>query len=88
VGTSSSPAPEGRRRAARFPRWQFVRRSRVLAGLEEVLKVLNRGQRLNAWGKVLFFLQAQRRLQGKRPLDLLREHGVKEACLAAEAHIE
>jgi len=56
--------------------------------LEEVLKVLNRGQRLNARGKVLFFLQAQRRLQGKRPLDLLREHGVKEACLAAEAHIE
>jgi hypothetical protein len=46
-------------KAARFPRWQFDRRGRVLAVLEEVLKILNRGQRLDAWGKILFFLQTQ-----------------------------
>jgi hypothetical protein len=50
---------QGRRRAARFSRWQFDRRSRVLAGLEEVLKVLNRGQRLDAWSRILFFLHTR-----------------------------
>jgi excisionase family DNA binding protein len=62
---------EGCLQAARFPFWQFDRHGRVLAGLETVLKTLNHAQRLDAWGKVLFFLQGS--LGNKRPLDLLRE---------------
>ena len=42
---------QGCRRIARFPRWQFDRNGRVLAGLEEVLKILNRGQCLDVWGE-------------------------------------
>jgi hypothetical protein len=79
---------EGRLQAARFPGWQFDRRSRVLAGLETVLGILNRNQRLDAWGKILFFLQTQGSLGHKRPLDLLREGKVKDGCLAAEAYVE
>jgi excisionase family DNA binding protein len=77
---------EGRLQAARFPLWQFERHGRVLAGLETVLKTLNHAQRLDAWGKVLFFLQGS--LGNKRPLDLLREGRVEDACLAAEAYVE
>lgn len=79
---------EGGKHAARFPRWQFDRHGRVLAGLEMVLKTLNRCQRLDAWANVLFFLQAQNSLKGKRPLDLLREGRLEDVCLAAQAYIE
>lgn len=79
---------EGRRQAARFPLWQFDRHGRVLAGLGTVLKILNRNQRLDAWGKILFFLQNKGSLGNKRPLDLLREVRLKDVCLAAEAYVE
>ena len=79
---------EGRRQAARFPRWQFDRHGRVLAGLGTVLKILNRNQRLDAWGKILFFLQNKGSLGNKRPLDLLREVRLEDVCLAAEAYVE
>jgi len=79
---------EERPRAARFPCWQFNRRGQTLAGLEKVLKVLSRGNRLDAWGKILFFLQTKTSLGEKRPLDLLREGRLEDARLAAAAYIE
>ena len=39
-------------------------------------------------GKVLFFLSPQIRFGRKRPLDLLREGRLADACLAAESYIE
>ena len=79
---------EGRLQAARFPRWQFDRHGRVLSGLERVLTILNRNQRLDAWGKILFFLQIEGSLGNKRPLDLLREGRLEDVRLAAEAYID
>jgi len=58
------------------------------SGLEEVLDILNRDERLDAWGKILFFLQQKTSLDGRRPVDLLRESKVKEVCLAAQAYAE
>jgi hypothetical protein len=79
---------EERLQAARFPSWQFDPHGRVLAGLEPVLAVLNQDARLDAWGKVLFFLQTKDSLGGRRPLDLLREGKVKEIQSAAQAYAE
>src|SRR6266478_2080869 len=79
---------EERLQAARFPRWQFDEHGRVLAGLEEVLDILNQDERLDAWGKILFFLQTKSSLDDKRPLDLLRDGRLKEVCLAAHAYAE
>jgi len=79
---------EERLQAARFPQWQFDENGRVLTGFEEVLGVLNQDQRLDAWGKVLFFLQAKGSLGDRRPLDLLREGQVEEVRLAAHAYAE
>src|SRR5436309_16009198 len=53
---------EERLQAARFPRWQFDEHGRVLAGLEEVLEILNRDERLDAWRMFLFFLQSMANL--------------------------
>jgi hypothetical protein len=79
---------EERLQAARFPRWQFDEHGQVLAGLTEVLDCLNEDQGVDAWGKILFFLQTKSSLGGKRPLDLLREGKVKEVCRAAQAYAE
>ena len=79
---------EERLQAARFPRWQFDEHGHVLAGLEKVLEVLNQDERLDAWGKILFFLQEKPSLDGRRPLDLLREGKLKEVRLAAQAYAE
>lgn len=79
---------EERLQAARFPRWQFDQHGQVLAGLTEALDCLNQDQGLDAWGKILFFLQTKTALGGKRPLDLLREGKVKQVCQAAQAYAE
>jgi hypothetical protein len=79
---------EERLQAARFPLWQFDKHGQVLAALEEVLACLNRDPNLDAWGKMLFFLQTKAGLGDKRPLDLLREGRVKEVCQAARAYAE
>jgi hypothetical protein len=79
---------EPRLQAARFPGWQFDEHGQVLAGLEEALAILNRDERLDAWGKVLFFLQEKESLGGRRPLDLLRDGKLKEVRLAAHAYAE
>ena len=79
---------EERLQAARFPRWQFDEHGQVLAGLGEVLTILNQDEHLDAWGKILFFLQEKSGLGGRRPLDLLRGGRLKEVCLAAQAYAE
>ncbi len=79
---------EERLHAARFPRWQFDERGQVLACLEDVLEILNADPRLNAWGKILFFLQTKINLGDKRPLDLLREGKLEEVRLAAQTYAE
>lgn len=79
---------EERLQAARFPRWQFNERSQVLDGLEEVLDILNEDQRLDTWGKMLFFLQEKPSLDGLRPLDLLRKGKLEPVRLAAQAYAE
>lgn len=79
---------EERLQAARFPRWQFDEHGQVLAHLEDVLECLNQDQGLDAWGKILFFVQTKTGLGGKRPLDLLRQGKVKQVCQAAQAYAE
>ena len=79
---------EERLQAARFPRWQFDPHGRVLAGMEEVLVILNQDERLDAWGKILFFLTEKSDLAGRRPLDLLRGGKLEEVCLAAKAYAD
>lgn len=79
---------EERLQAARFPAWQFNEHGHVLAGLQEVLDILNEDERLDAWGKILFFLQETSSLDGRRPLDLMRSGCVKEVCVAAHAYAE
>ncbi len=79
---------EERLQAARFPRWQFDQHGQVLADLEQVLPILDQDERLDAWGKILFFLQEKRSLGGRRPLDLLREGRLMEVFLAAQAYAE
>jgi hypothetical protein len=79
---------EERLGAKRFPRWQFDTHGHVLNGLEDVLAILNQNERLDAWAKLLFFLQEKPSLDGRRPLDLLREGKLKEVRLAAGAYAE
>ena len=79
---------EERLQAARFPRWQFDKHGQVLNGLEEVLEILHHDERLDAWGRILFFLQEKPSLGGRRPLDLLRQGKLKEVRLAAQAYAE
>ena len=79
---------EERLQAARFPHWQFDAHGQVLSGLEEVLAILNQDQRLDAWAKVLFFLQEKTSLADRRPLDLLRAGRLQEVCLTAHAYAE
>lgn len=79
---------EERQQAARFPRWQFDKHGHVLSGLEVVLDILNRDERLDAWGKILFFLQTRQGLGEQRPLDLLREGRLEPVRVAAESYVE
>ncbi len=73
--------------AVRFPVWQFAEHGR-LPGLDEVLGKLNRGQALDDWGRIGFFLQTHALLDGRRPLDLIREKKVDRVLMAAEAYVE
>ena len=66
----------------RYPRWQFTREG-ILPGIKECLKALPTD---NGFGAMIFFLSPRHSLEGKRPLDLLREGKVQEAVAAAERH--
>jgi len=59
---------EERLQAARFPRWQFDDHGQVLDGLEDVLEILNRDGRLDAWAKILVF--SAREAESGRPTAL------------------
>ena len=79
---------EERLQAARFPYWQFDQHGHVLPGMEDVLQILHQDERLDAWGKILFFLEEKSGLGGRRPLDLVRTGELKEVCLAAQEYAE
>ena len=74
-----------RQNAARFPVWQF-KDHKVLDGLEEVLKVLNAGSRLDDFGRMLFFLSNRGFLGEKRPLDCLRAGEINKVLKASEGY--
>jgi hypothetical protein len=76
---------EERQNAARFPVWQF-KDHKVLDGLEEVLKTLNTGSRVDDFGRMLFFLSNTGFLGKKRPLDCLRAGNVIKVLRAAEGY--
>ena len=78
---------EERQNAVRFPVWQLSEHH-VLPGIEETLRVLNKDGRIDDWGRMLFFLQKNLRLNGKRPLDYLRENKLDPVLVAAQAYVE
>ena len=78
---------EERQNAVRFPVWQFSDR-KVLSGIEETLRVLNAGNRLDDFGRMLFFLSNHGFLGGKRPIDCLREGKVTKVLQAAQGYVE
>ncbi|MCX6877112.1 MAG: hypothetical protein NTW21_25375 [Verrucomicrobia bacterium] len=78
---------EARQEAVRFPVWQFTD-DNVLPGLPDALAVLNEAPWMDEWGRILFFLNARRSLERKRPLDLLREGESARVVDLAKAEIE
>jgi hypothetical protein len=78
---------EERQKAVRFPVWQF-REHKVLGGIGESLKVLNAGNRLDDFGRMLFFLSNHGFLGGKRPLDCLRKGELSKVLHAAQGYVE
>ena len=77
--TSKSPV--------RVPVWQFHRR-KVMGGIEETLRVLNRDKLINDFGRILFFLSKFSLLGGRRPLDCLRKGEVTKVLRTAHYYIE
>jgi hypothetical protein len=67
-----------------YPVWQFERQS-VLPGLPETLAAL---ERLDPWGQAAFLLSGDARLDGLRPLDVLRAGRTAEAVAAARHYGE
>jgi hypothetical protein len=78
---------ETRQGAVRFPIWQFAD-GRPLEGLPEVLAILAKAQGIDEWGRILFFLNRRNSLNGKRPLDLLRQSKVSAVKRLAWADVE
>lgn len=68
----------------RYPVWQFCE-DFVLPGIQECLAEI-REINSDGMGALIFFLSARYSLEGKRPLDLLREGKVKKAILVAKRH--
>ena len=79
--------PDEQRNTLRFPVWQF-RDQQVLAGIAETLQALSAANRLDDFGRMLFFLSNHGLLGGKRPLDCLREGDVANVLQAARAYVE
>jgi hypothetical protein len=75
---------EEKQDAVRFPKWQFNDRH-VLNGLQAVLDLL-RQKPLDDYGRLLFFLTNIAFLNGRRPLDCLRQGDIASALQAAEMY--
>ena len=69
-------------RANLFPRVQFNEDAQPIQGLKEVLPVLKKAG-ADGWGQLLFLLNSNDRLDGQRPIDVLRKGG--EAASVVEA---
>lgn len=67
-----------------YPAWQFSE-GRTLPGLEEVLNVLNVR---DPWMQTAWMLNGNSRLEGKSPLEVLREGNREAAINAAEIYGE
>ena len=67
-----------------YPVWQFNQQG-VIPGLSEVLAAL---ERLDPWGQAAFLLSGDARLDGLRPLDVLRAGRVAEVVTAARQYGE
>jgi hypothetical protein len=78
---------EPRQGAVRFPVWQFAEGG-LLVGLLEVLAILAQAPGIDAWGRIVFFLNRRNSLKGKRPLDLLRQGKVSAIKRLAWADVE
>jgi hypothetical protein len=63
---------ETKQRAARFPVWQFSEDG-ILTGLSEVLSILSQSPQIDDWGRIMFFLNPRASLEGRHPLEALRE---------------
>lgn len=69
-----------------YPLWQ-VRSGAPMAGLPEVLGSFG-GVADDPWMQATFFLSPEPRLDGRRPLDVLRERRVRDVAEAASAYGE
>lgn len=78
---------ETRQGAVRLPVWQFANDS-PLNGLPEALAILAKAPGIDDWGRVFFFLNRRNSLNGKRPLDLLRQGKVSAVKRLAWADVE
>jgi hypothetical protein len=67
------------RRGLLYPAWQFTEQGSTLPGLGEVLAALREH---DPWARARFFVTGNDRLEGRRPLDALR-NGELEPVLAA-----
>jgi hypothetical protein len=68
-----------RKRGHVFPAWQFTDRGTV-PGLDQVLRALRPH---DEWMQNVFFVNPNTRLEGRRPLDLLREGEIQDVVDAA-----
>lgn len=64
-----------------YPAWQFET-GRPIAGLKEVLEALREH---DAWMQVSFMLSPNKRLDNKRPLDVLRKGHIADVVTAASS---
>jgi len=77
------------RKGFAFPRWQFSEDGKhgVLDGLEDVLRILKQ-QGIFGWGVLSFILNPTVDLNGKTPLQAMRDGQLEDVILAASAHGE
>lgn len=66
-----------------YPRWQFTPTGALLPGLQEVLQTFRSG---DEWRLMSYFLGPRQQLDGRRPLDLLREGQPERVLKHARIH--
>jgi hypothetical protein len=76
--------PKGSRNFV-YPAWQ-IQGGALLPGLEAVLAVLRQKKKTSPAGIALFFLTPAEALDGKRPLDLLRQSETAEVIRHAQRY--